>query len=101
MYLCQATAVDVRGFHFLAVPITAAGLSDLKSGARDLRDTLLGAGAWFQGWAHPDTDWPQFTLDATELKEEWLPDAGFFLSEFLEPAPQATTEPSTGAGRNN
>ena len=80
----RAAAAD----EYLCVPISAARLSRFRHGAIDLRDVFVSPEeSRFARVIIPASDLGQSVelVPILEIPEDWLPDAGFLLTSFIEP----------------
>lgn len=91
-YLCCFIAREEEGDRFLAMPVSPNRLASFRAGTIDLRAVLLGSetGIYFDGRYENDNGEPLLHLnELEELPNEWLPDAGFLLTDVVGPRPDA------------
>lgn len=89
MYLALLVDRSDSGDRFVAVPVSPIRLSEFRSGSRDLRSVLLDSetGEQFCGSFRRIDGKPCVEMSKLAwIPEEWLPDDGFFLANFLTEA---------------
>lgn len=84
-YLCCLVSRDDDGDRFLCTQISNRRLASFRAGRVDLRAIIAApaTGKWFDGWYKPIDGQAALELtEITKIPDTWIPDEGFFLSDF-------------------